>query len=236
MDNVEIIEFTDSCFMEANNPYPTIYPRFKKVRDALIESVYGSPTSEVHRDFRSMSWSEGIIDYRGSIEGIKDGIRLSFKANGTTIPRQPYCDINEEELVIRARKEEFISLVGNFISKDELEGSIEIIASDGEIVFEGYWLEDLHGDLVLEQVVDINKNVHTLKEIEKMPINKIYICKNSREINQVYSLGGTRRQIFDEGLDKIERLERMQTNREFKVPGMDSPIPMRKRKILGNKK
>ena len=109
------------------------------------------------------------------------------------------------------------------------------MASDGDIVFEGYWLEDLHGDLILEQVVDINRNVHTLEEIEEMPINKIYICRSPKERHDLFSIGVTASQIFEEGIDKIERLERMQKNRELKVPGLDSPIPMRKRKIWWGK-
>ncbi|MFA7628118.1 MAG: hypothetical protein WCY37_01715 [Candidatus Dojkabacteria bacterium] len=232
MDNVEVIEISDTL-VESNNPCPNIYPRFKKVRESLMDSVYGCPTPDIHKDFKSTYWPEGIIDHRGSIEGIKNGIRLSFKARGTTVSRQPYVDINEEgELVSRIRKEEYICLDGHFISKDGLEGAIEIVANDGQIIFEGYWLENLDGDLVLEQVVDINGNVHTLEEIEDMPINRIYVCKSRKESDHVYSLGGTARQIFHEGIDKPGRLEEMQKNREFQIPGIDGRISMIKKTRL----
>lgn len=235
MSNVEVVDFSDTL-VEINNPCPDIYPRFKKVRDSLIEAVYGDSTTEIHREFGSTHWPEGIIDHRGRIVGTSNGIELNFTAKGTTVPRQHYFDIDENrELVSKVRRDEFITLTGNFISKDGLEGAIDIVASDGDIVFEGYWLEDLHGDLILEQIVDINGNVHTLEEIEEMPINKIYVCRNSKERDELYSIGVTASQIFDEGIDKIERLERMQKNRELKVPGLDSPIPMRKKKIWWGK-
>jgi hypothetical protein len=232
MDNVEVIEISNTL-VESNNPCPNIYPRFKKVRESLMDSVYGCPTPDIHKDFKSTYWPEGIIDHRGSIEGTKDGIRLSFKARGTTVPRQPYFDINEQgEWITKVKKDEFITLTGHFISKDGLEGAMDIVASDGEIVFEGYWLENLDGELILEQVIDINGNVHTLEEIEDMPINRIYVCKSRKESDQVYSLGGTARQIFHEGIDKPEHLEEMQKNREFQIPGVDGRIPMTKKARL----
>jgi len=235
MSNVEVVDFSDTL-VELNNPCPNIYPRFKKVRESLMEAVYGCPDPEIQRDFESMHWSEGVIDHRGRIVGTTNEVQLNFTAKGTTVPRQPYFDINDDgEWIRKTRREEFITLIGNFISKDGREGAMDIVASDGDIVFEGYWLEDLHRDLILEQVVDINRNVHTLEEIENMPINRIYICKNRKEISQAYATGATARQIYHEGLDKIGSLESMQKGREFKVPGLDSPIPMRKRKIYSGK-
>lgn len=230
MSNVEVVDLSDTL-VEVNNPCPDIYPRFKKARESLMEAVYGSPNPEIHKDFESIHWPEGIIDHKGRIVGISNGVQLNFTAKGTTAPRQAYFDINNDgELIRKTRRDEFITLIGHFISQDGLEGSMDIVANDGKIIFEGYWLEDLHGDLVLEQVVDINGNVHTLEEIENMPVNRIYICKNRKEISQAYSIGATARQIFHEGFDKIERLESMQKNKELMVPGLDNRIPMRKRK------
>jgi len=235
MSNVEVVDFSDTL-VEVNNPCPEIYPRFKKVRTSLIEAVYGCPDPEIHRDFKSLHWPEGIIDYNGKIVGISNGIQLNFTAQGTTVPEQPDFVINDDgEWIRKTRRDEFVTLNGNFISKDGLEGAIDIVASDGNIVFEGYWLEDLHGDLILEQVVDINRNVHTLEDIEEMPINQIYVCRDTKESNDLFSIGVTASQIFYIGIDKIGKFERMQKNRELKVPGLKSPIPMRKRKIRWGK-
>lgn len=215
---MEKTDFTEA-FIEENNPCPEIYPRFKIARNSLVNAIYGSPTSEVDRDFRSKYWPEGIIDHRGSIEGVLDGIKLSVKVTGTTMPEKQYNRFDEDgNSVKKVRKEEsHISIYGNFVCRDGKEGFMEIVAQDGVVIFEGYWLEDHQRNLVLEQVADVNGNVFSLEDIENMVENRLYIVMTEKEWEYLKDLGIPKEQIFHNSLTTEEWFEERQRNRKFLI-------------------
>jgi len=213
MDSIERTNFP-TILSEGENLSPDIFPRFKKVRDALIQCIYEPPNPDITRNFKTHYWPDGVNEHRGTISGEKDGITLSFKINGDSVPRAP--------------RENFMSLFGNFISSDGMEGEIQIVSNAGIISFEAYWLEEIKDDLVLEQVVDINGNVLTRQELEEMTINRIYFCKNNKERQKLYSLGVPGHNIFDQRDDDIKKLQRIESNRELYIPEVSYPIPVKR--------
>lgn len=207
-----------NLFSEEENATPDIYPRFKEVRDALKQCIYEPSDPCITKKFNTFSWGEGVKDHTGSIRGVINDIELSFDINGTSASSSP--------------KNNYMSLKGNFISSDGLEGRMLIVSNAGIINFEAYWLEDLNGVLILEQVVDEDRNVLTREEIEDMPTNRIYICRNRAEKVKLYQLGFPLENIFVEGIDNIKKIQNIESNRQLYIPKVGPPLHMREASIL----
>lgn len=122
----------------------TLWPRFEKVHEAVVNSLANKPTSGIYREFNTFSWSgydAGIHDHTGNVEGNINGIELEFKISGTTIDNQPHM------------KQQYLAISGTFTSLDGLKGVLQMLLENDKLSYEAYWLQVHNGFLRLEQVV-----------------------------------------------------------------------------------
>lgn len=152
------IEEQKATLIQDTESVPDLWPRFGKVRKAIMISTSPEKSSEVNKDFKTFSWGgvdRGIHDHSGSIDGIINNIRLCLRIKGSTVENQmSYYVDDKDNFRIRRSTETYAHITGNFISRDEMEGAVEIHLENGKPQYEAYWLSCLHGYLRLEQVVN----------------------------------------------------------------------------------
>lgn len=157
------LEIKNKLIQPKPESVPGLWGRFNKVRKVLATFLSpGNPTG-VARDFKTFSWNgadQGIHDHSGSITGTKNGITISVSIKGVTVDRQPRYDIDDKgNWIYSENKEINATIEGHFISKDGMEGAVEITFKNGQPHYEAYWLSCLHGHLRLEQVVSPSSEV-----------------------------------------------------------------------------
>lgn len=148
----------------------SIWPRFRKVREAVKVSLSQREPVGVKRDFNSFDWSghdSGIHDHKGKIEGEVNGIKLNFTIKGVTVDHNPKYVINSTgELILEHRKEQYFDLIGKFISVDGRNGEFNITFQNKKPIIEGYWLQIGNGLLRLEQVINPEGQIFDANTLE----------------------------------------------------------------------
>jgi hypothetical protein len=163
------IELKNKLINPQTETIPGLWGRFNKVRRALVSSLSPDGAKGIDRDFGTFSWSgadQGIHDHSGSIDGTKDGVTILASIKGVTVDNNPRYDINDAgEWVYSEKKETNATIKGHFISKDGMEGAVEIAFKNGQPYCEAYWLSCLHGHLRLEQIVAPTREVLEAKDL-----------------------------------------------------------------------
>lgn len=147
----------------------SIWPRFRKVREAIKTSFSQKAPVGIKRYFRSFSWpgdDSGIHDHTGRVEGEVNDIKLDFSIKGVTADNTKYVTGPNGEWKLQHNKNQDFKIKGNFISEDGRNGAFEFILQNKKSIIEGYWLQISGGLLRLEQVVNPEGQIYDANKLE----------------------------------------------------------------------
>jgi len=135
-----------------------LWNRFAKIRRSVQIALIQKQKPDFERELSTRSWSgvdKGIHDHRGSSKGTSQGILLDIRIEGTTVENNPeYAIDNRGEWHLVHKNKQHISIKGDYVCPDDMDGKFDFRLKDGVIHTEAYWLICMKTHYRLEQVIN----------------------------------------------------------------------------------
>jgi hypothetical protein len=147
----------------------TLWPRFKKVREAIASALITQQEPQVERKLETFHWSgydHGIHDHKGEVKGTVKGITLDIDIKGTTVEGQARVVVDKSgEWKIEHVTEHNLEISGDYVSPDGKKGSVRILINKN-LWTEAYWLQIYDGSFRLEQVVNSQGEIYDVQKLD----------------------------------------------------------------------